>query len=56
VALGGEDVAIHKAVQQRRQKSATNLGVGISFARLMFDVTVRRIRDGAGSARSSGST
>jgi len=51
--LGGEKVAISEAVQLRCREAATDLGVGIALARLMFDATVRRMRErGAAPVRS----
>jgi hypothetical protein len=43
-ALGGEDVALSEAVQQRCRAAVTDLGSGIRVARLLFDATVRRMR------------
>jgi len=43
-ALGGEEVAISQAIQQRCRDAATDLSRGIGLARLMFDATVRRMR------------
>src|SRR5450631_808445 len=43
-ALGGEDIALSEAIQQRCCDSVTNLGSGIRVARLLFDATVRRMR------------
>ena len=43
-ALGGEDIALSEAVQQRCRESASDLGGGYKVARLMFDAVVRRMR------------
>jgi ribulose-5-phosphate 4-epimerase/fuculose-1-phosphate aldolase len=43
-ALGGEDVALTQAVQERCRDAVTDLGSGIKVARLTFDATVRRMR------------
>jgi ribulose-5-phosphate 4-epimerase/fuculose-1-phosphate aldolase len=43
-ALGGEDVQLSEAVKQRCRDVATDLGSGIAVARLVFDATVRRMR------------
>jgi ribulose-5-phosphate 4-epimerase/fuculose-1-phosphate aldolase len=43
-ALGGEDIALSEAVQQRCRDAITDLGSGIRVARLLFDATVRRMR------------
>lgn len=43
-ALGGEDVLLSEAVKQRCRDVATDLGSGIGVARLVFDATVRRMR------------
>jgi len=55
-ALGGEDVAISEAVQRRCRDAAVDLGQGIALARLMFDATVRRMRDRGGPTRNCAST
>jgi ribulose-5-phosphate 4-epimerase/fuculose-1-phosphate aldolase len=47
-ALGGEDVALAAAVQQRCRDAVADLGSGIRVARLLFDATVRRMRTGSG--------
>jgi ribulose-5-phosphate 4-epimerase/fuculose-1-phosphate aldolase len=49
-ALGGEDVALSEAVQQRCATTAGDLGSGIPVARLVFDATVRRMRSRLPSA------
>jgi ribulose-5-phosphate 4-epimerase/fuculose-1-phosphate aldolase len=46
-ALGGEDVELTEAVQRRCRDAATDLGIGIRVARLVFDATVRRMRSRA---------
>jgi ribulose-5-phosphate 4-epimerase/fuculose-1-phosphate aldolase len=43
-ALGGEDIVLDQAIQERCRDSVTDLGSGIRVARLLFDATVRRMR------------
>ncbi len=44
-ALGGEDVTLGETVQKRCRDVAADFGAGIRVARLMFDATVRRMRE-----------
>jgi ribulose-5-phosphate 4-epimerase/fuculose-1-phosphate aldolase len=45
-ALGGEDVPLSEAVQQRCRDTVGDLGSGIKVSRLVFDAAVRRMRAG----------
>jgi ribulose-5-phosphate 4-epimerase/fuculose-1-phosphate aldolase len=44
-ALGGEDVQLSEAVQQRCRDTAGDFGSGVKVSRLLFDATVRRMRE-----------
>jgi ribulose-5-phosphate 4-epimerase/fuculose-1-phosphate aldolase len=42
--IGGDDVALSTAVQERCRDAVADLGSGIRVSRLLFDATVRRMR------------
>lgn len=48
--LGGEDIVLSDAVRQRCRATATDLGTNASIARLVFEATVRRMRQARGRA------